>query len=295
MTKKLYFCKIKKNKSMEEIPNPPDVKTVANSNSMWKNLLWTFLGTTISILLTFGTGQLVQVHRKAKDRKMTVMMVVGNVEKYARNLDNLSKDLGWRDTLAAFLLNIPIDSIDNPSNRPYLESMKLLSGMTIINHDKTAEGIFSNSIETWKNMGNFGFIDNVGKCFASMNYIENDYNTYATSFVELQKKIMQNPEAYEGETEYSKCLHNPEYRDLLSTIHSRTCYYRYLAYFVRYLNKINLKMMDITEEEMMRFLDESDNDIELDEPVPRQLDFTTPAINADSINITKEWFEELKI
>ena len=93
-----------------------------------------------------------------------------------------------------------------------------------------------------------------------MNYIENDYNTYATSFVELQKK---------------RC--------------------RTLAYFVRYLNKINLKMMDITEDEMMRFLDESDNDIEFDEPVPSQLDFTTPAINADSINITKEWFEELKI
>ena len=106
---------------------------------------------------------------------------------------------------------------------------------------------------------------------------------------------MQNPEAYEGETEHSKYLHNPEYRELLSTIHSRACYYRYLAYFVRYLNKINLKMMDITEDEMMRFLDESDNDIEFDEPVPSQLDFTTPAINTDSINITKEWFEELKI
>lgn len=280
---------------MEELPNPPDVQNIANGKSMWKNLLWTFLGTTISILLTFGTGQLVQMHRKAKDRKMTVMMVVGNVEKFARNMDNLSKDLGWRDTLAALALSIPIDSIDNESNKPYLESLKILSGMIIINHDKTAEGIFSNSIETWKNMGNFGFIDNVGNCFASMNHIEQDYNTYAKSLLDLQEKIMQDPEAYEGETEYSKYLHNAEYRELLASIHNRACYYQYLASFIRYLNKINLKMMDITEDEMMEFLEESNNDIELDEPIPRQLDFLTPVINADSINITKEWFEKLNI
>ena len=280
---------------MEEIPNPPDVKSVSNGKSMWKNLLWTFLGTTISILLTFGTGQLVQMHRKAKDRKMTVMMVVGNVEKFAQNLDNLSKDLAWRDTLATFLLNIPIDSIDSPSNKQYLETLKILSAMIIINHDKTAEGIFSNSIETWKNMGNFGFIDNAGKCFASMNHIETDYNTYATSLIELQKKIMQNPDAHEGETKYSKYLHDAEYRDLLASIHMRSCYYRYLAFYMRYLNKTNLILMDITEEEMMRFLEESDNDNEFDVPVPRQLDFLTPVINADSIKITEEWFERLKV
>lgn len=280
---------------MEEIQLPPEAAQPNKEGKFWKTLLYTFLGTTISILLTFGSSQLMQMHRKAKDRKMTVLMVVGNVEKFARNLENLSKDLGWRDTLAAMLLSIPIDSLDSPTYKPYLEASKIISGLTVINHDRTAEGIFSNSIETWKNTGNFGFIDNVGKCFASMNYIEEDYHTYATAFREIQQKIMQTPDAYEGETEYSKYLHSLEYRDALTTLHNRTSYYRYLACFIRYLNKINLQLMDISEEEMIKFIEENDNDFELDDPVPKQTDFMMPEVNVDSIKEPVEWLKELKI
>lgn len=281
--------------NIEEIPTPPDTKTVTSNSKVWKNLLYTFLGTTISILLTFGTGQIIQMHQKAKDRKMTVMMVVGNIEKFARNMENLSRDLHWRDTLATLLLSIPIDSLDDPSYRPYIEKTSILNAWIVINHDKTAEGIFSNSIETWKNMGNFGFIDNVGKCFSSMNVIEEDYNNLAYSYGNIRDKIMQNPDDYEGETEYSKLLHNQEYRDALGHIHRRANYYRYIAYFIRYLNKMNLIMMDITEEEMNQFVDENDKDIEQDNPEPKQMDFQTPKIKADSIKEPLEWIKKVKI
>ncbi|MBQ1408722.1 MAG: hypothetical protein IIY87_03075 [Bacteroidales bacterium] len=286
---------------MNEIPNPPEVTNVTQNsskigkNNMWKNLLWTFLGTTISILLTFGTGQLVQIHRKANDRKMTVMMVLGNIEKFAQNLESLSTDLQWRDTLSTLLLNVPIDSLDQPEYQPYLEATYLVSGFIVINHDKTAEGIFSNSIETWKNMGNFGFIDNVGKCFASMNTIEDDYNNYARHFGEMQQRIMQTPDAYEGASEYSKYLHDPEYRDALSTLHKRSCYYRYLASFIRYLNKINMKMTDISEEELLQFVKESDVKTELEDDVPSQLDFITPNVDPESIKEPLKWIKEQSI
>ena len=41
-------------------------------------MLRTVLGTTISIILTFGSSALIQWNRKAKDRKMTAMMVMSN-------------------------------------------------------------------------------------------------------------------------------------------------------------------------------------------------------------------------
>ena len=64
--------------TMEEI-NIPDYTEVKNDRKFWKNLLRTILGTTISIILTFGTNSLILWNRKANDRKMTAMMVLSNI------------------------------------------------------------------------------------------------------------------------------------------------------------------------------------------------------------------------
>jgi hypothetical protein len=58
-----------------------DNSTNEGGNNFWKNLLRSVLGITISIFLTFGSNALIQWHRKAKDRKMTALMVIGNIEK----------------------------------------------------------------------------------------------------------------------------------------------------------------------------------------------------------------------
>ena len=44
---------------MEEI-EVPDVEIKNDDDNHWKNLLRTILGTTISIILTFGTNGLIQ-------------------------------------------------------------------------------------------------------------------------------------------------------------------------------------------------------------------------------------------
>ena len=49
-----------------EDPNTQPQK-IGSKDNYWTNLLNTILGTTISILLTFGTNALIQQHRKVKD------------------------------------------------------------------------------------------------------------------------------------------------------------------------------------------------------------------------------------
>ena len=46
--------------------------------NLWMNLLFTFLGTTLSILLTFGSGMLVEKNKQKEERELTAMMVMGN-------------------------------------------------------------------------------------------------------------------------------------------------------------------------------------------------------------------------
>lgn len=71
----------------EDMPSVPKSKVAQPSNKLWKNLLYTFLGTTISIVLTFGTSQLVHQHRIKRDRNLSAMMVMGSVEKFAQQLE----------------------------------------------------------------------------------------------------------------------------------------------------------------------------------------------------------------
>ena len=70
--------------------DPPESQTVKGGKRFWGNLLRTILGTTISILLTFGTNALIQRHRRVQDRKMTAMMVMSNIESFARTLETRS-------------------------------------------------------------------------------------------------------------------------------------------------------------------------------------------------------------
>lgn len=77
-----------------------------------KSLLRTVLGISISIILTFGTNALLMRLRSVRDRKMTAMMVMGNIETFADHLDQCANHMGWNDTLATYMLAIPEDSID---------------------------------------------------------------------------------------------------------------------------------------------------------------------------------------
>lgn len=46
----------------------------------WKNLLTTFIATTISIVLTFGTASLVDNHKKAKDKRQMTMTILYDLQ-----------------------------------------------------------------------------------------------------------------------------------------------------------------------------------------------------------------------
>ena len=262
-----------------------------NGKSFWKNLFRTVLSITISIVLTFGTSALIQWRHLAKDRKMTAMMVMGNIESFAQQLDKNADYMKWNDTLATYLLSIPMDSIDFVNQDTLRYCVNSVTAFYNLSHDKSTENIFSNSIETWKNLGSFEFIENVGNCFASINSMEEIYNEFYGTSERIRERMIQNLDAYPGRSPVSKMLHDMEYRDHLAHIHSQAEYYHYLAAYLRYENAKNMKLMGVTEEEVKSFVDEKNKEKVGSGSAPDQNTFYTPPIDSENLPDFKEWIK----
>lgn len=257
---------------------------------MWKNLLYVFLGTTLSILLTFGTSQLVSHHRKVQERKMTTLMVMGTIEKFAQKMDDVALELSRRDTLATYQLQIPIDSLDSPEYE-YLVAIGIRT-LPHINYDKTAENIFINSIGTWRRKKDFVFINKAGTSFAMMKTMEEIYANYREEFIRPWERITEDPERYPGKSIGSKCLRDKEYRETLEVLHRKASYYRYLANKMREMNAINMSIMGVSDDDVQQFMTESEDVTEADNNSKMLKDFLTPPLDPDSLPDFRSWIGE---
>lgn len=242
----------------------------------------TIVGTTISIVLTFGTAGLLDRCQRIEDRKMSAMMVMSNIEKFSRTAEEMSQKIARCDSIGAWMLSLPKDSLDlippEEVQNLLLEVMTLVDPLT---HDKTAENIFSNSIETWKNMGNFQFIDNVGKCFSEMNANEANWNQWVNEYEATISDVVSQMKP--GEHSFTKLLNDNSFRQKLVDFHVRKAWLEYVAANIRYLNSMNSQLIGINEDEVMAFTDERSRDILISKEKPKQADFRTDTISFDSL------------
>ena len=77
----------------------------------WKDFVVAILATTVSIVLTFGTGKLVEWNNQKKERKLTALMVMSSIESFARTLDESATNWDRMDSIAVWLLRLPIDEV----------------------------------------------------------------------------------------------------------------------------------------------------------------------------------------
>ena len=71
------------------------------------------LGTTISLIVTIVAAQILERNHRAKDRRLSALMVMSNIESYARILESAHDYMGRADTVSAWLLNLPLNRIDS--------------------------------------------------------------------------------------------------------------------------------------------------------------------------------------
>ena len=246
-----------------------------------------FLATTLSIILTFGTTGLVEYCQRVKDRKMSAIMVLSTIENFSTTVDLMAHDMARCDSIGTWLLSLPQDSLDKiPAKEVQGILNEMLSLIDYMSHDKTAENIFGNSFETWKNMGNrnYRFIESVGASFAQINADESNWNEWVKEYEKTINNVLS--EMVPGEHTLTKLLNDNGVRQKLESFHVRKYWLDYISAHNHYLNKKNLSIIGLKEKDIKAYTDRRKREELPDEPQPS--DFRSEQLKPDSLYTLKQ-------
>ena len=259
----------------------------------WKDFVVAILATTVSIVLTFGTGKLVERNNQKKERRLTALMVMSSIESFARNLDESAKDWDRMDSVAVWLLRLPIDEVARLGDDPFEEAVQEVFQAPIIRHDNTAETIFSSNIDTWKNLGSFQFVDNVGACFSQMNWIEEKNNKDALEHAGHLDRIFSHYSDYPGSCFTEKLLRDEQVRRQLQVPNSQKAWLAYNSDILRRMNRQTMKLIGISEKEVFAFTDSRADVAVEDDPEPDYTVFIKPYPDKESIDNNLDYARKL--
>ena len=125
-----------------------------------KELLMTILATSISIVLTFGSANLVEGrHKKQAQRRMAMMII--------HDIDESIKQMEQADSLLRKYHDLQFEVLEGRYSGPLgIASVMLASNdPSYIKFAHTTEHIFTSNVDTWSTIGKVDFIDNVSGCY----------------------------------------------------------------------------------------------------------------------------------
>ena len=139
----------------------PKWQTIKNAN--WaKELLMTFVGATLSIVLTFGTANFLEKKQQREDGRQLAMMVIHDMEKMVEVFHQYAKDDERFFNNAQYILE-NMQSFDSIPTDSLIIFMQYITSSTLEDYscDESSERTFFSSHEAWKNIDNAAFIDQV--------------------------------------------------------------------------------------------------------------------------------------
>ena len=251
------------------------------------------IGTTFSLVLTIGTSMMLELRERANDRRLSALMVMGTIEDFANGIEEIVVQQQHCDSLCAWLLSVPVDELELMPKETLQDLVFDAVGNSFVSFDKAAENIFSNNLETWKNLGNFQFISSVGDCFTRMHNIEDYWNNRVREEEKLFDDISGNPEQYPGKYTWTKWLRNDNVRQAMAMKHNWICWLSYQAEYMRYTNKQNMSVIGISENELKEFMEEYHKEIVIEEQAPISDDFYTPMLKPEDLNTLDVYKQQL--
>ena len=130
-----------------------------------KQFLLSIVATSISIALTFGTAAIIDHHKKQKEKREIVMMVV-------YDMSNSLKQFERADSMLQESVKLQLKIAEDTSQFQKLK-FNFAALLPVANYTETTERIFSTSIETINTVGNVLFTENVAQFYLNRkNYTE---------------------------------------------------------------------------------------------------------------------------
>ena len=146
----------------------------------WKELALTFIATTISIVLTFGTAQYFEHKQKLADGRLMAMMVIHDIDNTVETLTKLGNEQVKMAELAQYLMDnqdrlesISIDTLEKVLDDLVADDSSPLQYRL----DESNEKVFLSSQESWKSIDNATFIDELQTFYIARHTLYDHINS----------------------------------------------------------------------------------------------------------------------
>lgn len=235
------------------------------SASWAKELLMTFIGATLSIILTFGTAHFLDQKQQREDGRQTAMMVIHDMENAAEIFQTYAQKEEQAFNTSQYVRENKqhLDEIANDSLIAFVMFITSSAGQTYV-FDDSSERTFLSSQEAWKNIDNATFIDAVQNFY---HYRRVVYTTLNKDFL-FQKPVSD-------EEYYQLLLQNSDWQELDTAFYTNCAkqyidrrdvelYVNYSFFRRRYFNQYADEfrslanrckfMMNISDEELAQYV-----------------------------------------
>lgn len=139
-----------------KLHTPKRLKNGSGLSSL-KQFLLSLFATTVSIALTFGTAAIIDNHKKQKEKREIVMMVM-------YDMYNSLESIKEADAKIRQSMEIQLQMAEDSTLFDKMR-FQLLSHIPSIDYTETTERIFSSNIETINTVGNVLFTENVAEFY----------------------------------------------------------------------------------------------------------------------------------
>lgn len=163
-------------------------------HTAWNDLLKTFIATTISLVLTFGTATLIERHKQAKEKRQIVLMTM-------YDLNNSLDQARHCDSLFQGFVELQTRIFENPAI--FEDSLlALVRSVPVINYTETIENIFSTNIETIHTISNVYFVEKASEFYQLRKRFEKNVEEFEVSYDAFLLSL-----SYEGLVDFNACKH----------------------------------------------------------------------------------------
>ena len=127
----------------------------------WKDFFISVIGTAIGIAITFIVDGMLERRNKAQAQRLTAIMVIHDIDNSVQILKDMREEEEGNGELLRFILK----QRDHLEGVPYDTLTSVLGVLTDnrsdFSFDTSKEKIFNSDLDTWQNLGNMAFLDNV--------------------------------------------------------------------------------------------------------------------------------------
>jgi hypothetical protein len=189
-------------------------------SSMTKELLLTILGTTISIVLTFGTAHLIEQHQAEQARKLMAMTIINDIDETMATVQKflMAEEKGYNVTIYLMENMDRLDSISDDTLKvffDYVTPSSFTQERQLIMQDrqsmKNSENILTMSQDSWLTLSDRKFFINVQEFYnykALLNRQSEEDVAYEKPFTkeELSRMLMDTDEMSTREGYVATCV-----------------------------------------------------------------------------------------